>query len=472
MHVVRLQSENILRLIAVDITPEGNLITVGGLNDQGKSSVLNSIAMALGGAAMCPQEPIHKGEMEGKVTLNLGDLIVTRKFTRERGTCTCRPPGPLVNEVEILAYQEACQDIPAEKHQVDCGKQTFTETKSTLTVTNKEGARYPSPQAVLDRLLVNLTFDPLAFAKDDPKRQDTTLRKLVNLDVSSFEKTRTEAASRRQMLKKSHDIKQAQLLGLPEYKDAGLVEVSMDEVSKEMLLAEQYRKLAEEAEKSVDKASDEYARVERVVTSYHAEIASLRRQLDVLEGKLSLEEASLNDKQRGLEALAITAQSARAVVPDVDVIRTKLAAVEAKNTKVRANQKRVEAEAEVGALKRQVADAQKTVDEADAYKKAALEAVTFPVPGLGVSENGVTFNGLPLSQASSSEQLRISVAIGCALNPTLKVLLVRNGNLLDDAHMKLLAEQAEAADMQVWAEFVTSDVGEVSVFIEEGRVKE
>ena len=52
--IVTLEAENIKRLKAVEITPEGNLVVVGGKNAQGKSSVMDSIAYALGGKKLVP----------------------------------------------------------------------------------------------------------------------------------------------------------------------------------------------------------------------------------------------------------------------------------------------------------------------------------------------------------------------------------------------------------------------------------
>ncbi len=57
MRILRLQSENIKRLSAVDITPDGSTVIIGGRNAQGKSSVLDSIAYALGGAKLLPAKP-------------------------------------------------------------------------------------------------------------------------------------------------------------------------------------------------------------------------------------------------------------------------------------------------------------------------------------------------------------------------------------------------------------------------------
>ena len=117
-----------------------------------------------------------------------------------------------------------------------------------------------------------------------------------------------------------------------------------------------------------------------------------------------------------------------------------------------------------------VAELTKKLEQLDADKAAKLQGAKFPVAGLGLTDDGVTFEGLPLAEVSASVQLRVSIAIGLALNPTLKVLLIRNGNLLDDDSLKLVAEQAAEAGAQVWMEYVTSDAGDVSVMLEDGHV--
>jgi hypothetical protein len=96
------------------------------------------------------------------------------------------------------------------------------------------------------------------------------------------------------------------------------------------------------------------------------------------------------------------------------------------------------------------------------------------VPGLSVADDGTpTINGLPLAQASSSEQLRTSVALGAALSPKLRVMLVRNGNLLDEAHLAALGEMAAGMGVQLWVEWVTSGAaGPANVLIEDGHVAE
>jgi hypothetical protein len=77
---------------------------------------------------------------------------------------------------------------------------------------------------------------------------------------------------------------------------------------------------------------------------------------------------------------------------------------------------------------------------------------------------------VPFAQGSSAEQLRVSVAMGLAMNPRLGVLLIRDASLLDDDSMAIVAEMAATANAQVWLERV-GDGAECSVVIEDGSVR-
>jgi len=127
-----LTAENVKRLVAVEISPTGNVQIIAGKNGAGKTSVLDSIWFALGGgpAAKGTTKPIRDGQDSARVTLDLGELRVTR---------------------------------------------TWTGGKSTLSVESAEGAVYGSPQKMLDALVGRLSFDPLAFAQQDERTQLASL---------------------------------------------------------------------------------------------------------------------------------------------------------------------------------------------------------------------------------------------------------------------------------------------------------
>lgn len=78
----KLEIENVKRIKAVKLEPTANGLTIiGGNNNQGKTSVLDSIAWALGGEAFRPSEATRQGSVippNLKVTMSNG-LVVERK---------------------------------------------------------------------------------------------------------------------------------------------------------------------------------------------------------------------------------------------------------------------------------------------------------------------------------------------------------------------------------------------------------
>ena len=104
----------------------------------------------------------------------------------------------------------------------------------------------------------------------------------------------------------------------------------------------------------------------------------------------------------------------------------------------------------------------------DEAESDALAKAVFPVPGLSFTEDGVTYNSIPLDQASDSEKIRVSLAMAMALNPTIRVIRVNDGSLLDSDNLQLISEMAKDQDMQIWVEMVND--GGVGVIMEDGLV--
>lgn len=107
----------------------------------------------------------------------------------------------------------------------------------------------------------------------------------------------------------------------------------------------------------------------------------------------------------------------------------------------------------------------------DAEKKKKSAETKYPIEGLAIAETGViTFGGLPLSQASQAEQMRISVAIAAAMNPKLRVMLIRDGSLVDEEGLALLEGLAKEFDLQIWIERVGKK-DKCAVIIEDGKIE-
>lgn len=107
----QLEAENIKRIRAVQITPaESGLTVIGGRNNQGKSSVLDAIAWALGGEKYRPTQAQREGSvLPPKLKLTLSNGLVVERTGKNSSLKVTDPSGrkagqQLLNEfVEQLA---------------------------------------------------------------------------------------------------------------------------------------------------------------------------------------------------------------------------------------------------------------------------------------------------------------------------------------------------------------------------------
>lgn len=451
VRVVSLQASNVLRLSAVEFTWENSqrVLTIGGKNAAGKSSVLNAIAMALGGLALCPDEPLKRGESRGFVELNLGGLIVRREFWRD-----------------LLTEQPASGD-PA-----------YGETKSRLVVKNPEGVKQEPAQRLLDKLIGKMTFDPTAFALEaDEKKQAEILRQIVGLDFKDHDESRAIAYERRSVFNKQYKDQLVLLDAMHKYDDVPAEEVSLTALLNELRLASELNTKAIEALNWYHNQQRGLEQLQRETHSHELRIEELNKQIEELHAKVEVARVNRDQHQRviastakSIDAAAEALKAANDAVPDIEAINERVRSVEDMNSKIRANVARKNVMDTVVKFQKQAEEQDATIAQLDEKRAKTIRETKFPIDGLGISHAGaVTFNNIALKQASTAEQIRVSVAIGFALNPALKLLCIRNGNALDDDSFKLIADAAEAAGGQVLMEVVTKDANDVSVFIEDGH---
>jgi len=414
--IVQLEAENVKRLRAVSIRPDpnGNLIVVGGENGAGKSAVLDSIEMAMGGAAHAPPEPVRRGEKTARVVLDLDELVVSRSWT--------------------------------------------SDGRSTLEVHAKGKGKVTSPQALLDSLFGRLSFEPLDFLRLAPKEQAETLRKIAGLDFADLDAARKAAFDERTLVNR----KERELAGAVARMPAPPPGTPDTEV------ALKDRMTALEAARANNRKREDEIQRERGVE------AQIKRALDNIaeyEGFLAGEQMELRHWEEDLAL--VEGRIAKIAVVDEEPLRKAVEEVEAVNARVRQKRARIAAEMELAVIRNEAAKLVGQIDAADEERARRLAGAAFPVEGLGLdTENErVTFGGLPLEQASQAEALKVSLAIGAALNPKLRVIRCRDGSLLDAKAVAFIADWAKRADMQVWLERV-GDGPEVSVLIEDGAVKE
>lgn len=432
MKILEFRAENVQKLSIVHFKPDPKkgTVIVAGLNEQGKSTVLDSIQMAIV-ADNIPAQPIRKGQTKGEVEIDLGEFRLRR---------------------------------------------TFTPSGGSLTVWDKSGIKQPSPQALLDRIYNKVAFDPLAFARSKPAEQTSTLTKLLGLDFTAFDRQKDEAFEERTIVNRDVKNKEAILRSSPVQEGIPEAEESTAAVLEEQRLAGEVNagnaRIRAEYDQLRDKtevASKENAAAHKAIEEVQEEIQRLQKKLTGAVSYHSETELKLNIYRR---QLASDAEAIKALhdVPTAPFAE-KLKSLEATNAKVRRNNEAKKNVEQLHEFRRKSEKLTEKLEAIDRAKKDAMAKAPFPIPGLGFNDaNEVTLDDLPFSQASTAGKIRASVAIGLALNPKLRVLCIRQGNDLDDNNLKLIGQMAEAADAQVWIERVSTQ-GDVSIILEDGHIQ-
>lgn len=436
MKIIKLSAQNFKKLTAVEITPEGNVITLTGDNGAGKSSVLDAIVAALAGKGGIGPIPVRQGADRGEIVCTLPGLTVTRRFNASGG--------------------------------------------STLTVRDADNNPVRSPQAALDCLLSNLAFDPLEFSRMKPLEQAESLRKLVGLDFTALNKKRADLYDARHKVNQQIDLmkKQAEAFRTP----AGVDDTNLP--AQPVSIADLMARLTEAEAHNFTNQAIAKARVElrQRVTEAEGIAADAKKSVEEALEQIRQWQVILEQRRAGYHEAETNAAKVKAeleqhaaveIKDPISLVPLKDAIVnaEALNKRIETRQRWEKLTEEVKPLVTESENMTRQMEELDREKVQALNSVKVPLPGLSFDEAGVYYNGIPFSQVSDGEKLRISVAIGMALNPTLKVIFVRDGSLLDQSGLKLIADLAATNDYQVWIEDARStDPG--ALVIEDGHIKQ
>jgi hypothetical protein len=328
-------------------------------------------------------------------------------------------------------------------------ERTWSTTDGTrLVVRDGDGARLASPQTLLDRLTESLAFDPLKFASMRSDEQVRLLRQLTGCDTSDLDTQRAAVYQERADLNRALRVREADLAGRQSHPDTPEREVSVAELSGRLRDAQQAESMRGKLQSIAERERDEAAKM-------RAQAAELQRRADALEAS-SRENADAAEQIDG---------------EDTATLLVRLEQAEETNRMVRDNAMHAQVSSAVIEMRAKAAALTAQIEAIDEARRERIANASFPVDGLGFSEGTVTYQDLPLSQASHAERVRISAAIGLALHPELRVLLIRDAEKLDAEGMRLIADLAAQHDAQLWLERAGhSDPG--AVVIEDGEVSD
>jgi len=411
MRILQLHSENVKRLKVIDITPTDDIVIISGCNEQGKTSVIDCIWLALENRAASRNNPlpIRAGEDKALITIDLGTYIVTRKFT-SAGT--------------------------------------------TLEVRTPDGSKITSPQKLLDGLIGELSFDPWEFSRKREEEQRQMLADLLftltqgKVDMAEFERRREGAyAARTDANRERKRLATLVTQVTPPRADEPADEIAAQDLINSINDALVLKKTIEDAAAKAN--------------SLTLEIAKLEEELKRANGQ----------HEAVLKFLANAPE-----VPNIGHLQSELQNIQDRNKRAREIQQYNTLVHGLQGVDKEIEKLNESLELIEIEKAEALEESPLPVKNLRITPDGlmVVTDGdklVPFCQASAAQKLRISLGIAMAANPTLRVIRIADGSLLDDASMQIIRDMAKTQDFQVWVEYASrNDQDRIGVYIEDGSV--
>lgn len=415
--ITALEAENVKRIKAVALTPSPTGLTlVGGNNNQGKTSVLDALAWALGGDRFRPDAAQRDGAIAPahlKVTLSNG-VVVERK-----------------------------------------GK------NASLTVTDPTGRR--SGQQLLNAFVEPLALDlPRFMESTDKEKADILLRiigvgselQVKDLEIKGLYDKRTFTGQL--AAQKKHFAEE--MISYPEAPD--------EPVSASELIHQQQDILARNGENQRLRA--QYAELEQQVQQCVDELKRTRERIATLQ-QLADE---LDAKHTKLFNQRETARKTVSQLQDESTaeLEASIRDIEETNRKVRANLEKSRAEDEAAQYASEYDKLTGQIEDKRAERMALLNGADLPLPGLSVEDGVLTYKGKHWRDMSGSDQLRVAAAIVRRLNPDCGFVLLDKLEQMDMTTLQEFSAWLEAEGLQAIATRVSTG-SECQIIIEDGMVK-
>lgn len=403
--------ENVKRIKAVAVEPTASGLTViGGKNNQGKTSVLDAIAWALGGDRFRPSGAAREGALTPphlKVTLSNG-VVVERR-----------------------------------------GK------NSDLKVIDPSGRL--GGQALLNSFIEAFALDLPRFMNAPAKEKADTLLQVIGVGDKLFllEKEESALYNERTVVGRTADAKKKYADGLTYYDDAPTTPVSATE-----LIRQQQDILLRNAENRRKRDLLEANKQKFAALTEQVEQLKVRLQSMIGEQKILI--ADIEEGQKEVAALVDESTAA---------LEANIADIEEINRKVNENMRVAAAEDEAEHYKAEYDKLTAKIEDVRKQKYDLLNNASLPLPGLSVDNGELTFNGHKWDALSGSEQLRVATAIVRKLNPECGFVLLDKLEQMDTDTLKEFGEWLEREDLQAIATRVSTG-DECSIIIEDGYATE
>ncbi|QWV87442.1 AAA family ATPase [Streptococcus parasuis] len=403
----RLEIENVKRIKAVKIEPSATGLTiVGGNNNQGKTSVLDAIAWALGGNKYKPSQAQREGSQVPptlKIVMSNG-LIVERK-----------------------------------------GK------NASLKVIDPNGQK--GGQQLLDSFVEELAINLPKFMESTPKEKADTLLQIIGVgnQLAELKLKEKELYNNRHAIGVIVDQKEKFAKEQENYPDTPKELVSIAE-----LIQQQQAILAKNGEnvrkrQNVDTIQMQYSNAEANVSRLQEELAKAIDERDKFKQDLAIAQKD------AMELHDESTAEIEANIQQIDDI----------NRKVRANLDKEKAEEDAKEIRQQYNALSVEIEDVRKQKRDLLTNADLPLEGLSVDDGELLYLGQRWDNMSGSQQLQVATAIVRKLKPECGFVLIDKLEQMDQVTLQQFGAWLEQEGLQAIATRVSTG-DECSIIIEDG----
>ncbi len=403
----KLEIENVKRIKAVKVEPSPTGLTViGGNNNQGKTSVLDSIAWALGGNRFKPSKAAREGSVVPpslKITMSNG-LIVERK-----------------------------------------GK------NSSLKVIDPNGNK--GGQQLLDSFVEELAINLPKFMDSTAKEKADILLQIIGVgpQLAELEIKEKQLYDKRHAIGVIADQKEKFAKEQTYYPDAPKELVSIAD-----LIAEQQEVLGKNGENARKRQN-----AQQIKTAYEGKLAEVNR----LSEQLKAAQAELETLENDLQIA--TDLTIDLIDESTEEIESNIANIEQINLKVRANFDKEKAEEEARVQREEYNRLSSEIEAVRKDKRDLLTNADLPLEGLSVNDGKLLYLSQEWDNMSGSQQLMVATAIVRKLKPDCGFVLIDKLEQMDQITLDQFGKWLEDEGLQAIATRVSTG-DECSIIIEDG----
>jgi ABC-type cobalamin/Fe3+-siderophores transport system ATPase subunit len=294
-----------------------------------------------------------------------------------------------------------------------------------------DGKKYASGKAFADDAMGHSLVDASAFIDMDAKAQRAELLGMVELpfDLAEIDAQRQSYFEGRTDVNREVKALTARLAGM-----AALDSTVPDfEVSASTVLAQHAE--AREHNADIERAVNNLADLETLQEKATADVARLTDALDAARTYLNGADASYADQ--------LAAFRAGPELINLEAITAQLEGIEGTNAKVREQTARAILATSLAMQTDKETKLTAQLAAIDKQKLDGLKAAKFPVEGLGIDDDGITYKGIPFKQVNDGQQIEIACDWLTRQDSEIKLVTVKKGDALDDETLARIDKQAQ-----------------------------